>query len=176
MRHWALMPGPRIALGASKKCGSRSLLHIAGDFKRVNFEDIPTGLIRIGIIREPVSRFISLYLHARRGFNFRATIDFYKPHLYAGVEEFWEGIAPRLDEDEHCLPQYKIGLLQADQIIRLDDLTEWCKNVGFVHPHLNQRPKGTARRYTVDMTPELESKIRAAYAQDLSIWENANGN
>ena len=165
-------------MGAAKKCGSRSLLHMSQTM-RCEWVDVPEEYFSVGVIRNPVDRFYSLYWHILRGFKTPRTQEYFQRFENNTPDALWSFISEDLYGDIHYEPQAEIGMLQADLIIRLDDLTEWVTEMGFLTvEHLNkgEKPPASAGAFYRYRDPELVKKIRAAYAEDLDIWEKAHGN
>ncbi len=175
-RHWALFPEFELAIGAAKKCGSRTLQHMSKQM-RCEFRDIPDEYFRVGVIRNPVDRFYSLYWHIRRGLKTPRTRDYFHPYEQSTPDTLWNFISEDLHGDIHHAPQTSIGLLEADHIVRLDDLTDWIAEMGLPKAatlNKGEKPPAASTQYYRYRDPELIEKIRAAYAEDLSIWENAH--
>lgn len=159
-RAWIVRPD--YAIAASAKCGSQSLLayYNLEKFDRFAEEEVPAKLPKIGIVRNPIDRFWSLYANIqdrkRSHKNFYAQLEGKSPvEVFKALEHNWL-------HDIHYHPQYLIGLKSADYLIRLED--------SIFLPHKNSS-ENSYREHIVG----LENRIRSAYADDFRLWEQAMG-
>ena len=135
---------------------------------------IPNGYRQVGVVRHPVDRFYSLYQNIqdrRRGRNnFYAQLEGKTP-----TEVFEKLLEYGLDYDFHFQPQIRIGLTRPQvELIRLENLDSWWqenKPEGATPMLVANRGSGLAPA----RDPALEERIREAYADDLKLWERADG-
>ena len=178
MRAWHLIPDRKLAIGASAKCGSTALkTELTGDTQlgcvldghRVDFSGIPVGYHKVGIVRHPVARQRSLYANIQE--RERTPTNFYKQFEGKSQWDVFDGIIQAgLGYDVHFHPQWWIGLKNADELVPLEDLSNWWEETfGYMLPVKNDS-KG---HYPED--PETDARVLSRYQTDLRLWERANG-
>ena len=167
--NWYAIPEWDIAIGAMQKCGTRSILFsiIKHFLPETRYEDMPallangcpffekcddTDYSKVGIVREPVARFASLW---RSKFN-----DETPEHLFGRVK--------RMQGDPHFARQTTM-LMKADSLVRLENLSEWWGKNTPAKLHLKNSTEGGDEF----ITQSLRVKILKFYATDRQLWERA---
>lgn len=187
MRCWLPTKSWGLALGAAAKCGSTSLReavldngqnHLAygkpAQNHRTDFSEIRKHFRTIGVVRHPVERFYSLYSNVQERFEGRSDQNFYKQFEGERPGELFEAILADPDKDFHFQPQHRIGLGDADEVIRLEDLSTWWS---YVLPDAKPIKDLNSSEYTwrspASRDTRLEAEICELYSTDLILWEGA---
>lgn len=193
-RAWFVFEPWRLAIGAAPKVGTRSIaLTIAqhlfpgipyeaitpGKLRRVGAKlglqrisaselgVIPEGFHRLGVVREPLERFGSLWRCQIRD----------RTAGVLGAERFSEIKTPKdlmavieqhPNANAHWCHQYPL-LRQADELVRLEDLGEWW--TGFFGPDGSKLQQVNTTAGSTPITPELEHRVLTHYAKDERLYE-----
>ena len=159
MKAWIVRPD--FAIGTSAKAGCTSLRKFfeLPSNVRIRFEDVKSNL-KIGIIRNPVKRFWSLYANIqerKRGHNnFYKSLEGKTPkHVLQALQQNWL-------HDVHYDPQYLIGLNEVDYLIRLEDCF-WLPKENASNKNWDNGDLGVFNR------------IRSMYREDWDLWIDAEG-
>lgn len=188
MRGWLISPKWNLAIGAAAKCGSTSLAQLfrRNSALRLNVPDarhgrecwsvVPKSYRRVGVIRHPVPRFLSLWHNVQERKRGGAN-NFYNQFVGKSPEELLDGIEKAgLDYEFHFQPQYRIGFEELEaEMVRLVDLNAWWE--------LN-RPAGATgmpvENTSVGHVPDADTladpiadRVCALYERDLRLWESA---
>lgn len=156
IREWVIVDDT--AYAAAKKCGSTSLRQYA---IRIHHKDVPEGMYKVGIVRNPIERFYSLYRHVNRGGGFGTYVGpYYEQMRGLTLAQFWRATSGSFEDEDHTRHQYHtIG--PADEFIRLENI-EWERK--------NQTTGHVEREDWID------KRLRFWYRRDFEIWESADGN
>ena len=177
---WLHFPTWNFVIGAHNKCGSTTLLdnfctvHQAPPrrYERLRWEELPSGVRRIGVIRHPSQRFYSLYNEISNGQLGRGPGSLYQQ--MRGMSE-WDVLAKihelGLDYDAHFQPQSRIGLFHRGvDLVPLPDLDGWWqKHTGRELIHYRDRSQG--KPWPVDS--DVERRLKELYPSDFMLWERA---
>ena len=159
----AWIPRDGFAIGTSAKCGSQSLLAFfdVSKLDRVRFEEMPKNLLKIGIIRDPVARFWSLYGNIQE--RKRSSKNFYAELEGKEAKEVLRALEKNWMKDIHFHPQMLIGLDRCDYVIRLEE----C----FWLPTRNS----SERRWEDKENIGVRNRVRSLYRPDWLLWEASEG-
>jgi hypothetical protein len=179
-RSWFLFPAYDLAIGAANKCGTQSLrvlqVDTIGFERREDFSLVPKSYKRVGIIRHPVARFLSLYGNIQERKFFRKENNFYRQFEGVSPEETLERlVAEGMDHDFHYQEQYKIGWLDNPQtiLVRLHAISEWWaeNRPAVTRPFPHKNANNSAYR----PSDALRERIESVYKHDLALWNKAYG-
>ena len=163
--HWHHVPALDINTGASPKVGTQTLKKLLEDYQyyRVMVFEHPS----YWIVREPVAKFKSLWRQkVRDGGNMMNSSM--AAVVGASPDELMDIIESEKYKEAHWYSQAALCGPHADTIIPLEKFNEWWEAQGYgesVHCHTSSGD--------VDVSPELEERIRTYYAADVEMYEKA---
>lgn len=188
MRAWHIMPKFGVALGAAAKCGSTMLAKMVQGNHRLPVADarhgrecwslIPLGCYRVAIVRDPVSRFGSLYANIQQ--RKRSDQNFYKQLEGLSPWDCFDKLiklSPDLTYDFHFQPQHLcLGPEgKIDRFVRLEHFTEWWKNNAPTELLRSWGDKigkyNESKPVAVD--EKTADRVRNRYREDQALWEKA---
>jgi hypothetical protein len=167
---WWYVPQWNACFGCAPKCGSTSLFKAISEHNLESWNPQPheRESYSVWIVREPVSRFKSLWKHKCRDEDV-LWLDDEEP-LLAGMSpvELMDYIEEHPTDDKHWSTQTSQCGSWVNELIPLEKLSKWWRAQGLPEMEVRGSTVGV-----IEISEELEARVLEFYKKDVVLYQQA---